>query len=192
MLTRTTHVAATERLLLRPLAEDDLPDVGRWLEDQALARAYLVSDEAFGAEDLRGVLDWSRADPRVQAWAIEDRDGALVAGGNSKPDYPFDGVWECEVFLSPALPKGQGYGLEAHHLVVDHVMTTHPAARKVMGRSASFNVAAIRIMEKLGCRPEGRLREQIEIGDERYDLVVCGMLRAEWEATAPAGRRVPW
>ena len=183
-------MAATQRLLLRPLTEDDVPSVGGWLGDPDIARAYLAAQGEMGEADVQGALDWSDADG-VQAWAIDDRDLGLVAAANSKPDFPWLDVHEIEVTLSPDLPKRRGYGLEAHHLVVDHLFDSRPELRKVIGRAATFNEPAIAIGERVGMVREGCLRRHVRVADEICDLVIYGILRAEWEATAPAERRRP-
>jgi RimJ/RimL family protein N-acetyltransferase len=190
MATATQYVAGTDRLLLRPLTHDDVECVGRWLQDPAIARAYLGSAESFGVEDVAGVLDWAAQEEAVNAWAIDHRDGGLVASSNTRPDFPWTSVFEAEVTLSPDLPKRQGYGLEAHHLVVDHVFTSRPEAKKVMGRAIAFNHAAIAIMGRLGLSQEGCLRRHVDFGGEEFDFVIYGVLRAEWEQTRPAARSV--
>ncbi len=189
MTTTLEYVAGTERLLLRPLTEADLPTVGEWLAEPAIARSYLASAESFGIEDVQGALQWAREEETVDAWAIEHRDGGLVASSNTRPDFPWLSVYECEVTLSPDLPRRQGYGLEAHHLVVDHVFERRSSAAKAMGRAASFNGAAIAIMERLGCSLEGRLRRHVELEGEQFDLVIYGLLREEWERTGATERR---
>lgn len=165
--------------------------MGRWLEDADLARAYLVSDESFGLDDVEGLLRWSEATEMVEAWAIDHRDGGLVATSNTKPDFPWLSVYECEVTLSPDLPKGRGYGFEAHQLVVDHIFRSYEQASKVMGRAADFNGAAIAIMRKLGAVQEGCLRRHAELGGKHHDIVFYGLLREEWERTGAAERRFP-
>lgn len=191
MAVTTQYVAGTDRLVLRALTHDDAPHVARWLQDPAIARSYLGSAESFGVEDVTGVLEWAAQEETVNAWAIDHRDGGLVASGNTRPDFPWTSVFEAEVTLSPDLPKRQGYGLEAHHLVVDHIFTSRPEAKKVMGRAIAFNHAAIAIMKRLGMSQEGCLRRHVDFGGEEHDFVIYGMLRAEWKRTDAGARRVP-
>ncbi|MEJ7656499.1 MAG: GNAT family N-acetyltransferase [Thermoleophilaceae bacterium] len=177
--------------MLRPLTEAEVPTVGGWLADRTLADAYVATEEELGAEEVEGALELAREVESVGAWAIDHRDGGLIASSYTKPDFPWEAVHECEVTLSPELPKRQGYGLEAHQLVVDHVFRSRPEVVKVMGRAAGFNAAAIRIMEKLDARREGTLRHHIELRGERFDLAIYGLLREEWEQTGADQRRVP-
>ena len=176
------HVAGSERLLLRPLDEDDVAPVGAWIEDDELRRSYLVTDAAVpGEESIRGLIEWAGADHRVRGWAIEHRDWGLVAMGNWRPDLPFDWVYEIEVTLGPAVAKGRGLGTEAHRLVIDHLFRSVPEAEKVMGRIALFNEAMLAICPKIGATAEGRLRSHARVDGRPVDLMVVGILREEWE-----------
>lgn|GEM_PF-1068350 len=180
-----TYVAASERLLLRPLTRADLPVIGRWFSDERIRRFYLLTEEGVGADTLAEAIEWARHDPDVAAWAIEERDGTLAGLGNWRADPVFRDVYEIEVTLGPHMPGGRGYGTEAHALVLDHLMRTRPAA-KVTGRALADNHAVIALAARLGFVEEGRLRRHVQIGKERVDLVVVGILREEWERSRQA------
>ena len=179
------HVAAGERLLLRPLRDSDAPAYRRWLDNPGIARTYVASSERFGPTDIAEALVWAAEIDGVDAWAIDDRAGNFVGAAFSRPDFPFTSVREAEVTLSPELPKRRGYGLEAHRLVVDHIFSAQPGVRKLIGRVASYNHAEIRIMQRLGAKQEGCLREHLEIGDEVHDLLIFGRLRHERNSDEP-------
>lgn len=175
-----TYVAASERLLLRPLARADLPEIERWFEDARIRRFYLLTEQGVDASTLERAIEWSSSDPDVAAWAIEERDGSLAGLGNWRADPLFRDIYEIEVTLGPHMPAGRGYGTEAHALVLDHLMRSRPAA-KVVGRALADNFAVIALARRLGFVEEGRLRRHVRIGEERIDLVVMGILREEWE-----------
>jgi RimJ/RimL family protein N-acetyltransferase len=50
-------------------------------------------------------------------------------------------------------------------------------AHKVIAITRDTNVKSIRLIEKLGFRREGHLRESGIQDDKRYGLLYCGMLR---------------
>nr|WP_313618177.1 GNAT family protein [Agrobacterium sp.] len=46
----------------------------------------------------------------------------------------------------------------------------------------TWNAPAIRTYAKVGFVPEGVRRSSVQVGDERWDTAIMGMLRAEWGA----------
>jgi RimJ/RimL family protein N-acetyltransferase len=51
-----------------------------------------------------------------------------------------------------------------------------------------YNVAALKLYEATGFKHEGRLRQQVLVGGQRYDLLVMGILRDEFERIAKPGK----
>jgi RimJ/RimL family protein N-acetyltransferase len=51
----------------------------------------------------------------------------------------------------------------------------------------SYNAAAIALYEQLGFTREGTYREHIERDGQRYDMVLYGLLRPEWEKMQGSG-----
>jgi RimJ/RimL family protein N-acetyltransferase len=167
------------------LEEADVPIVARWLRDPDTVRAYLGVADAITEEQVSDVLEWSREDDTVAAWALDDLDGNLVGSSNWRQDEPWVGVYESEIVLDPALPRRAGWGIEAHKLMLDNLFTRQPSARKVVGRAVSFNEGAIAVMRRLGLVEEGRLRRQVALDGVDHDLLIFGMLREEWEPEHP-------
>lgn len=179
--TGRSYAATSERLQLRSLDRADVDTIGRWLEDPELRRSYLLTAEPVPPETILGVIEWAESEEHVAAWAIEDHAGSLMGMGNWRPDLPWVDVFEVEVTLGPHVPKGRGFGTEAHVLVIGHLFDTKQP-RKVIGRAAAFNAPVIALARKLGAEEEGRLRRHVRIGDEVVDLVVWGLFPDTWHA----------
>jgi RimJ/RimL family protein N-acetyltransferase len=75
---------------------------------------------------------------------------------------------------------GRGYGTEAMRLVLQFAFQELNLHRVSLGVFA-YNERAIRSYEKAGFRIEGRLRQGIHRVNQRWDEVVMGILRSEWE-----------
>ena len=75
---------------------------------------------------------------------------------------------------------GQGYVSEACSLLVDHLFNVYQYQRLEL-LSAPENKASLRVAEKCGFTPEGTLRQSFFIGGRYCDVVVCSLLRPEWE-----------
>lgn len=79
--------------------------------------------------------------------------------------------------------RGQGYGTEAMELVLDFAfreLNLHRIQLTVF----EYNTAAIALYEKLGFTREGAHREFLHRDGKRYDMILFGILRHEWEGRA--------
>lgn len=176
----------TARLRLRPFVPADAPAV------QALAGAREVADTTLtiphpypdGAAEA-----WIEA--HAPAWAartavtyaITDAAGNLVGavGVALAPAHA-----RAEVGYWIAAPAwGRGYATEAAAALCDFAFGAL-GVHRIEGRHFVRNPASGRVMQKLGMRPEGVLREAVRRGDVFEDLAVYAVLAPEWEAGRPA------
>jgi RimJ/RimL family protein N-acetyltransferase len=84
---------------------------------------------------------------------------------------------------------GKGYGTEAMRLILNFGFG-HLNLRRVTLNVFEYNQRAIRSYEKCGFKVEGRLREWMVRGGERFDLIFMGILREDWEAIAACAPEV--
>jgi RimJ/RimL family protein N-acetyltransferase len=75
----------------------------------------------------------------------------------------------------------KGLATEAARAVVDASFAAHTPLRRIGARADARNVASHRVMEKLGMRNEGTLRQARVARGECIDEVHYGLLREEWE-----------
>lgn len=76
---------------------------------------------------------------------------------------------------------GKGYGRDAMKLLLNFAfneMNLHRVGLTVF----EYNERARALYEKLGFVLEGTARERLHRDGERYDMLIFGMLRREWEA----------
>ncbi len=79
--------------------------------------------------------------------------------------------------------RGLGLATEAARAVVDVGFGPLGLAR-IWARADPHNLASVRVLEKLGMRREGLLRQHVVRRGERVDRVYYGLLRAEWQRAA--------
>jgi RimJ/RimL family protein N-acetyltransferase len=148
----------TEEVRLRPVAEDDLPDLERMFADP---------------ENV-GIYNWGGwQNPRV--WRRRWEEDGLIAGDRNvliitnaadamlgsiswrpvEPRTPFH-RWEIGISLFPA-HRGKGYGTTAQRLLVRYLFENTTAYR-IQALTDADNVAEQRALEKAGFTREGRLR----------------------------------
>ena len=75
--------------------------------------------------------------------------------------------------------RGQGYATEAASALMNYGFSKLRLHR-VQAISSSGNPASIRVIERLGMKLEGRLREANIRDGEWYDLLYYGLLENEW------------
>ncbi|NLG98657.1 MAG: GNAT family N-acetyltransferase [Chloroflexi bacterium] len=75
---------------------------------------------------------------------------------------------------------GKGYGTEAMHLILRFAFE-ELNLKRVSLTVFEYNERAYQSYKKTGFREEGRLRQWLQRGGERYDLIFMGVLRDEWE-----------
>ncbi|MDY0909067.1 GNAT family protein [Microbacterium sp. CFBP9034] len=80
----------------------------------------------------------------------------------------------------PAL-RGRGLGTEAMRLWTDHLFASTDVVRLDFS-TWSGNSRMLAVGRRLGFTEEARFRQAREVRGERYDSVVMGVLRSEWDA----------
>lgn len=81
---------------------------------------------------------------------------------------------------------GHGYATEAARALLQWAFDTLDLNR-VQAETDTRNAASARVLEKLGFRREGTLREDCVVAGDVSDSWVYGLLRREWEGATPAG-----
>ncbi|WP_193614149.1 GNAT family N-acetyltransferase [Nocardioides lijunqiniae] len=76
---------------------------------------------------------------------------------------------------------GHGYATEAGRAVLQWAFDTLDLNR-VQAETDTRNLASARVLEKLGFRHEGTLREDCVVAGDLSDSFVFGLLRREWQA----------
>ncbi|GGN54878.1 N-acetyltransferase [Streptomyces kronopolitis] len=179
----------TARLDLRPVTHDDLaaihayqrlPEVCRYLYwgpfDEAGSRASVAAKAA------RTTL---RASGDVLQFAVVVRASGILVG-----DVTF--VWKSREHRQGGIGyvfhpdhAGHGYATEASRALLRlgfEELGLHRVQAELDGR----NTASARVLERLGMRREGHLRENEFLDGEWADEVVYAMLAREWRARQQA------
>ena len=140
-----------ERVVLRPLAEADVPrlaeigaeaEVFRWWGPQS-------------AEDLGKKARGEEPDETFFAILVEGELAGLIQYyEENEPDFRHAGI---DLFLSASF-QGRGLGVDAVRTVARHLVDDRGHHRLVIDPAAD-NAYAIRCYEKVGFRPVGVMRE---------------------------------
>lgn len=169
------------RGVVRPLAAADLPLVRGW-RNHPDVRAVMFTTHEISADEHERWFAAASADP-ARHLLVYEADG-VPTGFASLVRLRGSDVADWGFYLAPDAPRGSGAALGA--AVLDHAFGPL-ALHKVCGQALASNAASIRLHDKLGFRREGQLREQHADGTRHHDVVVFGLLRAEWVARRQAG-----
>ncbi|MFF8599392.1 GNAT family N-acetyltransferase [Streptomyces sp. NPDC015232] len=173
-----------ERVLLRPVTEDDVPALLPMLRDPEIGRLTGSHAEL----DERALRRWyaTRGDQTNRLdLAVVDRATGRVAGEVVLNEWDQDNE-SCgfRICLAPDA-LGRGLGTEATRLVLGHAFEAVGLYR-VWLEVYAFNPRARRAYEKAGFRAEGVLRGALLWEGERVDATVMAVLAPEWAALAGA------
>lgn len=177
------HIS-TSRLALREFLPEDWRDVLSYQSDPRYLRLYPWSgrNETEVREFVQMFLDQQRDQPRRNCQlAITLRSNGQLIGNCGIRRKP-ENDWEADIGyeLSPD-HWGQGYATDAAQALVDfgfQELNLH----RISSWCIAENVASARVLEKVGLRLEGRLRENEHFKGRWWDTLVYGLLKQEWEA----------
>jgi ribosomal-protein-alanine N-acetyltransferase len=171
----------TERLILRPFALDDVPEVTRLVSDRRIADTTLniphPYDEGIAAAWIGTHAEVAERGDGLTL-AVTDRDAGNVVGAVGLGISQAHRRAELGYWIAVA-QWGRGFATEASRAVLDHAFTALDLAR-VVAHCLTRNEGSWRVMEKLGMQREGRLRAHVVKWDVREDIWLYGILREEW------------
>ena len=177
-------------VVLRRHVPANLEAVIRWYRDPELARLSRYQTQPMDTDEVEHFFRTRLLSPDAFAYAIHERATDRLVGlatfSNLDPD---NGSALFHITVGERDAWGRGMGTEATALMVGHafeVLGLHRVGLSVF----AFNRRAIRAYERVGFRPEGRLREAIWRDGRFWDEIQMGLLADEWLAARRQGNRV--
>jgi ribosomal-protein-alanine N-acetyltransferase len=179
----------TDRLILREFTTDDWPDVLAYQRDPRYIRFYAWTDrtEAEVRDFVQTFLDQQAVRPRREyQLAITLPDTGRLIGNCGIRRKPAND-WEADIGFELA-PEywGRGYATEAARAIVDFGFR-ELRLHRISSWCIADNAASARVLERVGLRREGRLRENDYFKGRWWDTLLYGLLESEWKALAPSG-----
>ncbi len=170
----------TERLVLRPFDVSDAPRVQLLAGDRAVAATTKNIPHPYEdgmAETWIGAHQDRFEKGQEIVFAIARKDGGELIGAigltlNLAQENAELGYWIGKPYW------GCGYCTEAGHAVLRYAFGELHLHR-VHAHHFSHNPASGRVMQKLGMRHEGRLRQHVKKWDEFFDVEAYGIMRSE-------------
>ena len=173
----------TERLVLRPFVPEDAPTVQRLAGNRDVAATTLNIPHPYPdgeAESWIGTHADAWSEKRFLILAVTTEAEGLVGAvtleleeENRRGEL---GYWIGQPYW------GRGYATEASRELIRYAFA-QLGLNKIGAHYLGSNPASGRVMEKLGMRREGVLRQHIVRWDRLEDVVIYGLLRDDHEST---------
>jgi len=179
--TKKRPTLKTERLVLRPFELSDAPRVQLLAGDRDVAAMTLLIPHPYEdgiAEAWIGSHQEHFENGQEIVFAITRKASAELIGAiglvpNPHHDLAGLGYWLGKPYWN------EGYCTEAARAVL-HYAFTELRLNRVQAHHFSHNPASGRVMQKVGMRHEGTLRQHVKKWGEFYDNETYGILRAEF------------
>jgi len=181
-----TPLFSGERIRLTALRPEDAAIMARWYEDGDFSRQWESGVARPRTEaSLRkrfADMDETKTD---YAFAIRLMYSDEMIGYVDVSDIQWNnGAAWIAIGIGDPVNRGKGFGYEAMTLLLKfafHELNLHRVQLTVF----SYNERAIKLYERLGFTREGMFREFLARDGRRYDMILYGMLKREWEAGVP-------
>ena len=176
-----TLLIVTERLFLRRYTHDDIPDLLELASQPSVAKEFSETVQAT-EEGVRTYIDLQNSyqpfeKDKVFDLAIERQEDGKVIGlvGMIREDHG-----QAEIGWAIGVEhRGQGYATDAARALMDYGFTSL-GLHRIHADASTDNIASWRIMERLGMRREGLLRQAVYEGGKWLDRYIYGIVADEW------------
>jgi RimJ/RimL family protein N-acetyltransferase len=174
----------TPRLVLRRFAVEDADPFAAYRSDPAVAR-FQSWDAPYPVERARGFVAWllEHQPDEPGEWyqlAIAEREAPdrLIGDCGFRPRMDDPAIVDVGFTLAPHA-QGRGYGAEAIGELVRYLFEDR-VKHKVCADCDPRNDGSWRLLERVGFRREGTLRESYRDGAGWADEYLYGLLAGEW------------
>jgi RimJ/RimL family protein N-acetyltransferase len=172
-----------EKVYLSALSKDDAAIVARFQNNSEYLR--LGDTEAarpFSVEAVADYIDDRNKRKNLFTFGIRlvKTDQLIGDEAIGHIEWPH-AVGELEIAIGDPATWGKGFGGEAMALLL-RFGVWEINLHRVQLTVFEYNVRAIAAYEKLGIVREGNFRQYLQRDGRRYDMLLYGLLRPEWEA----------
>ncbi|MHA6252775.1 GNAT family N-acetyltransferase [Oceanobacillus sp. CAU 1775] len=173
----------TERLLLRPVTIADADRIEELASDYEVAKSTLNIPHPYpkgSAVQFIESIHQAEKNNKIIMFAITEKDSQQLIGLiNLNLSLPYKRGELAYLIGKPYW--GKGYGTEAARSLLAYGFN-HLKLNKVFAASFTSNPGSWRIMEKIGLKYEGTLKQHVARYDQFYDLTYYGLLKEEFES----------
>jgi RimJ/RimL family protein N-acetyltransferase len=179
-----------KRVQLRPLTDEDAPNLADWINDPEIRRLVLSRF----AKSIKDEKEWlasmsSTGTPQNIALGVEVKRGKRLIGTVGL--HTIDWVQRramTGILIHPLAFRGKGYGTEAKNLMLDYAFG-ELGMLSLWALALEGNAASIRALLKQGYKRSGVHRKSTLVQGVWVDAIYFDILREEWEELRGGARR---
>jgi len=168
----------TERLLLRPFTNDDIPVLVPLIGAREVAATTRSIPHPYTVADAEKYIAEGGKNGEINLAITRRSDGQLIGGGILRPEQK-DANAEVGYWIAVPFWRN-GYASEAARALVEYAFETLKLHR-VYAFHSSNNPASGSVLKKLGMKHEGTMRRHQLKWGEYLDIEIYGMLSKEWK-----------
>lgn len=176
------NILRGKKVQLTALQSEDSATIAQWYRDTTFLRDY-DTRPAYPrtAKQLASFFEEAQDSKSGFTFAVRLLDSERIIG-----ILQLDGIaWThgtafVSIGIGEEADRGQGYGSEAMELLLQFTfneLNLHRVCLTVF----SYNERAVALYERIGFRREGVYREHLHRDGQRYDMLLYGLLRHEWQ-----------
>lgn len=169
---------ATERLRLRAYELGDVPDLARLIGTRAVAENLLRVPYPYSEQDARNFVLSTKESGEARFAITLANEHNLIGGIGLRID-PQHPRAELGYWVGTAYWRN-GYATEAARAIVEYGFATL-GLHRIYASAFRENTVSAKVLQKLGMRPEGCLRQHVLKWGRFIDLEMYGILRSEWK-----------
>lgn len=176
----------TDRLVLRALTEFDAPKIFAYASNPNVSQFTLWEPHRSVQDSVSFVRDYvlpsyKKHQPEPFGITLKSSPNLVIGtvGCFSVAGRGSEHTMELAYALSD-LYWGQGLVVEASMSVLSWVFSEYSQIERIQARCKLENQASARVMQKLGMKHEGKLRNAIYHRGRHWDMLYYSVLRAEW------------
>ena len=176
-------VLEASRLLLRPLNEDDVDAIFEYCADPEVSK-FTTWQTHQTKQDSMVLVEYALGNYKI---GISAPYGIALKNNPKKIIGTVGWFWNTKphksIEIAYALARpfwGQGLMVEAAKVLINEALNKNDIHR-ISSRCISENMSSQRVMEKLGMRHEGTLRQSMLVKGKFVDITHLSMTRQDWE-----------
>jgi len=174
-----------QKVALGPLRRELVPLYLRWINDFTVLRNLAIGVTPTTLESEEAWYERVSKSERDVVFTVYERATLRPIGdaGLHAIDH-LNRTAEYGIFIGESDRRGKGYGGEVTALLLDYgfnLLGLHSIMLRVFG----YNERALRVYERAGFRPAGRLREAHRLGGQAYDVILMDCLASEFRRPSP-------
>ena len=172
----------TERLLLRPLTPDDAATVARLAGSREIAHTTISIPHPYSEDRARewiAALTGQSGACKAMVFGVVTREGVRLIGAAGLREIDAEHSQAEMGFWVGVQSWGKGYATEAARRVVRYAFQELKLNR-VYAHHMVRNPASGRVLEKIGMKREGLLRQRVRKWGVFEDVVLMAILHEDW------------